>query len=135
MELHQINVITSKREEIIDISDQIQQILKKSSVIEGYCHIFIPHTTAGITINENADRNVKTDFLHILGKLIPRSDAYLHSEGNSDSHVKASLVGFSQTIIIHKGQMLLGTWQGLWFCEFDGPRTRKVIITLEGSTA
>jgi secondary thiamine-phosphate synthase enzyme len=135
MELHQINIKTSKREEIIDITDQIQQTIKDSSVQEGYCHIFIPHTTAGITINENADRNVKIDFLHILGRLIPRSGDYLHSEGNSDSHVKASLVGFSQNILIQGGQMLLGTWQGLWFCEFDGPRSRKVIITLEGIRA
>jgi len=134
MELHQINIKTSKREEIIDITDQIQQTIKDSSVQEGYCHIFIPHTTAGITINENADRNVKIDFLDILGRLIPRSDDYLHSEGNSDSHVKASLVGFSQNILIQGGQMLLGTWQGLWFCEFDGPRSRKIVIALDGTT-
>lgn len=135
MELHQISVNTSKREEIIDITDQIQQIIKNSSITEGYCRIFIPHTTAGITINENADRNVKIDFLQILSKLIPQSGSYHHSEGNSDSHVKASLVGFSQNIIIQRGQMLLGTWQGLWFCEFDGPRTRKVIIALEAGTS
>ena len=134
MELHQINIKTSKREEIIDITDQIQQTIKDSSVQEGYCHIFIPHTTAGITINENADRNVKIDFLDILGRLIPRSGDYLHSEGNSDSHVKASLVGFSQNILIQGGQMLLGTWQGLWFCEFDGPRSRKIVIALDGTT-
>ena len=134
MELHQINIKTSKREEIIDITDQIQQTIKDSSVQEGYCHIFILHTTAGITINENADRNVKIDFLDILGRLIPRSGDYLHSEGNSDSHVKASLVGFSQNILIQGGQMLLGTWQGLWFCEFDGPRSRKIVIALDGTT-
>jgi len=133
VELHQIHVKTSAREQIIDITDQIQQIITKSRVIEGYCQIFIPHTTAGITINENADGNVKIDFLHIFGKLIPQAGEYLHSEGNSDAHVKASLVGFSQNILIRKGELLLGTWQGLWFCEFDGPRTRKVFVRLEAA--
>ncbi|MDD1777150.1 MAG: secondary thiamine-phosphate synthase enzyme YjbQ [Candidatus Helarchaeota archaeon] len=133
MELHQINVKTSAREQIIDITGQIQQIVTKSRVTDGYCQIFIPHTTAGITINENADGNVKIDFLHILGKLIPQSADYLHSEGNSDAHVKASLVGFSQNIFISNSELLLGTWQGLWFCEFDGPRTRKVLIRLEAA--
>jgi secondary thiamine-phosphate synthase enzyme len=133
MELHQINVKTSAREQIIDITDQIRQIIMKSRLTDGFCQIFIPHTTAGITINENADSNVKIDFLHILGKLILQSGDYLHSEGNSDAHVKASLVGFSQNIFISKGELLLGTWQGLWFCEFDGPRTRKVLIRLEAA--
>lgn len=133
MEIHQINVKTSAREQIIDITDQIQQIVTKSHITDGYCQIFIPHTTAAITINENADGNVKIDFLHILGKLIPQLDEYLHSEGNSDAHVKASLVGFSQNVFISKGELLLGTWQGLWFCEFDGPRTRKVLIRLEAA--
>jgi secondary thiamine-phosphate synthase enzyme len=133
VEIHQINVKTSAREQIIDITDQIQQIVTKSHITDGYCQIFIPHTTAAITINENADGNVKIDFLHILGKLIPQLDEYLHSEGNSDAHVKASLVGFSQNVFISKGELLLGTWQGLWFCEFDGPRTRKVLIRLEAA--
>ena len=133
MEIHQINVKTSERAQIIDITAQIQQIVTNSRVTDGYCQIFIPHTTAGITINENADGNVKIDFLHILGKLIPQSSEYLHSEGNSDAHVKASLVGFSQTVFISKGELFLGIWQGLWFCEFDGPRTRKVLIRLEAA--
>ena len=133
MELHQINVKTSAREQIIDITAQVQEIVTKSRVTDCYCQIFIPHTTAGITINENADGNVKIDFLQILGKLIPQSGEYLHLEGNSDAHVKASLVGFSQNVFISKGELLLGTWQGLWFCEFDGPRTRKVLIRLEAA--
>lgn len=131
MEIHQFNVKTSAREQIIDITGDIQQIVKKSRVTDGYCQIFIPHTTAGITINENADSNVKIDFLHILKQLIPQTSEYLHSEGNSDAHVKASLVGFSQNILINNGELLLGTWQGLWFCEFDGPRIRKVLVRLE----
>lgn len=133
MEITQIKVKTSKREEIIDITDKIHQIIRGSKILNGICRVSIPHTTAGITINENADRNVKTDFLNILKKLIPQSREYLHMEGNSDSHVKASLTGFSQSIILQNGKMVLGTWQGLWFCEFDGPRTRKVIIALEGT--
>ncbi|NVM56018.1 MAG: YjbQ family protein [Candidatus Helarchaeota archaeon] len=132
MGISQIRVKTSKREEIIDITDKIYQIVKDSKVENGLCRVFVPHTTAGITINENADRNVKIDFINILKKLIPQSREYLHVEGNSDSHVKASLVGFSQTILIQNKKFLLGTWQGLMFCEFDGPRTRKVIISLEG---
>ncbi|MHA1277843.1 MAG: secondary thiamine-phosphate synthase enzyme YjbQ, partial [Candidatus Helarchaeota archaeon] len=126
MKITQIKVKTSKREEIIDITDKIEQLLRTSKIKRGICRIFVPHTTAGITINENADRNVKVDFLNILKRLIPRSKEYLHLEGNSDSHVKASLTGFSQNIIFQDGRLVLGTWQGIWFCEYDGPRTRNV---------
>ncbi len=132
LEISQINVKTTQREEIIDITHQVEQIIRNSEISNGICRIFVPHTTAGITINENADQNVKTDFLHILKKLIPQSREYKHTEGNSDSHVKASLTGFMQSTIIQNRRMLLGTWQGLWFCEYDGPRTRRVIIAIEG---
>ncbi|MHA1652003.1 MAG: secondary thiamine-phosphate synthase enzyme YjbQ [Candidatus Helarchaeota archaeon] len=115
----------------MDITDKIQDIINHSKFENGLCRIFVPHTTAGITINENADPNVKIDFLDILKKLIPQSSNYRHIEGNSDSHVKASLTGFSQTVIVQNGKMLLGTWQGLWFCEYDGPRSRTVLIALE----
>ena len=128
-----MKVQTSKREEIIEITDEIQRFVKDLKINNGVCRVFVPHTTAGITINENADPNVKRDFLHILKKIIPQSKEYLHSEGNSDSHVKASLVGFSQAILIENGRIVLGTWQGLWFCEFDGPRTRRVVIAVDGS--
>ncbi|MHA1356947.1 MAG: secondary thiamine-phosphate synthase enzyme YjbQ [Candidatus Helarchaeota archaeon] len=128
MKITQIKVKTSKREEIIDITDKIEQLLRTSKIKRGICRIFVPHTTAGITINENADRNVKVDFLNILKRLIPRSKEYLHLEGNSDSHVKASLTGFSQNIIFQDGRLVLGTWQGIWFCEYDGPRTRNVFM-------
>ncbi|MHA1131153.1 MAG: secondary thiamine-phosphate synthase enzyme YjbQ [Candidatus Helarchaeota archaeon] len=131
MKITQIKVKTSKREEIIDITDKIEQLLRTSKIKRGICRIFVPHTTAGITINENADRNVKVDFLNILKRLIPRSKEYLHLEGNSDSHVKASLTGFSQNIIFQDGRLVLGTWQGIWFCEYDGPRTRNVFIVLQ----
>ena len=133
MEVFQIKLKTTKREEIIDITPEIENLVKKSNFKDGICMVFVPHTTAAITINENADRNVKTDFLHILKNIIPQSKEYLHSEGNSDSHVKASLTGFSQNILIQNGRILLGTWQGLWFCEYDGPRPRNVIIALEGA--
>lgn len=133
MEITQIKVKTSKREEIIDITEKVQHIIRKSKFSEGIVRVFVPHTTAGITINENADPAVKVDFLHILKKLIPQSREYKHLEGNSDSHVKASLTGFSQAIIVQEGNMILGTWQGLMFCEYDGPRTRKVIIALESA--
>ncbi|MHA1424667.1 MAG: secondary thiamine-phosphate synthase enzyme YjbQ [Candidatus Helarchaeota archaeon] len=133
MKITQIKVKTSKREEIIDITDKIEQLLRTSKIKRGICRIFVPHTTAGITINENADRNVKVDFLNILKRLIPRSKEYLHLEGNSDSHVKASLTGFSQNIIFQDGRLVLGTWQGIWFCEYDGPRTRNVFIVLQSA--
>lgn len=131
MDVVQIRVKTSKREEIIDISEEIEKIIRDSNIKNGICRVFVPHTTAGITINENADENVKKDFLSILKKLIPQKPEYRHAEGNSDSHLKASLVGFSQTMILQDKKLLLGTWQSPWFCEFDGPRTRKVIISLE----
>ncbi len=135
MEISEIRVKTSKREELIDITDRITQILEKSDVQNGVCRVFVPHTTAGITINENADRNVKIDFINILKKIFPQSREYLHAEGNSDAHVKASLVGFSQIILIQNKKFILGTWQGLMFCEFDGPRTRKVIVALESASS
>jgi secondary thiamine-phosphate synthase enzyme len=131
MELSQIKVKTSKREEIIDLSDQIEQLVRNSKIKTGICRVFVPHTTAGITINENADRNVKIDFLNIIKKIIPQSREYLHMEGNSDSHVKASLTGFSQSIFIQDGRLVLGTWQGIWFCEYDGPRTRKLFVAIQ----
>jgi secondary thiamine-phosphate synthase enzyme len=133
MDIFQISVNTSKREEILRITENVTKIVSAANIQNGICHIFVPHTTAGITINENADVNVKKDFLFILKKIIPQMKEYLHSEGNSDSHVKAILTGFSQDVLIQNGRLLLGTWQELWFCEYDGPRTRQVVIALEGS--
>ncbi|TFG05556.1 MAG: YjbQ family protein [Promethearchaeota archaeon] len=131
MKITQFMLKTNKREEIIDISDEIMRIIRDSGIEDGLCRIFVPHTTAGLTLNENADNSVKTDFLNILQRIIPQSREYKHMEGNSDSHVKASLVGFSQVILIQNRKCLLGTWQGIWFCEFDGPRTRNLIISIE----
>lgn len=135
MEISEMRVKTTKREELIDITSEISEIVKESNMRDGICRVFVPHTTAGITINENADRNVKIDFISILKKLIPQSREYLHVEGNSDAHVKASLVGFSQMLLVKNKKFILGTWQGLMFCEFDGPRTRKIIVSLENRSS
>jgi secondary thiamine-phosphate synthase enzyme len=123
-------VKTSKREEIIDVTELIKKHIKLSNVKDGICVLFVPHTTCGITINENADPSVKSDFLNHMKKLIPQQGNYLHSEGNSDAHIKSILVGPSLTLLIWDSQLVLGTWQGIYFCEFDGPRTRKLLISI-----
>jgi len=121
---------TSKREEIIDITGLIKKHIKLSNIKDGICVLFVPHTTCGITINENADPSVKSDFLNQMKKLIPQQGDYLHSEGNSDAHIKSILVGPSLTLLIWDNQLVLGTWQGVYFCEFDGPRNRKLLISI-----
>ncbi len=114
--------------EMIDVTRSVQESVKRTGVSEGVCIIFVPHTTAAITINENADPAVPQDIVMTLNKIVPSEGRYLHAEGNSPAHVKASLVGFSQTVLVESGKLVLGTWQGIFFCEFDGPRTRKVHI-------
>jgi secondary thiamine-phosphate synthase enzyme len=121
-------VRTSKHTEFIDITRFIQEAVQKTGVRDGVCMIFVPHTTAGITINENADPSVSQDILMELNKIVPFEDRYQHSEGNSPAHIKASLIGFSQTVFVESGKLVLGTWQGIFFCEFDGPRNRKVHV-------
>jgi len=121
-------VRTSKQTEFIDITQSIQEAVKKTGVEDGICIIFIPHTTAAVTINENADPSVVQDILMELNKMVPFKDQYHHMEGNSPAHIKASLVGCSQFILIESGKLVLGTWQGIFFCEFDGPRDRKVFV-------
>jgi secondary thiamine-phosphate synthase enzyme len=121
-------VRTTQHTELIDITHNIQEVIKETGVGEGICLIFIPHTTGGITINENADPSVSKDIVMELNKLVPFQDRYLHLEGNSPAHIKASLVGFSQIIFIESGKLALGTWQGIFFCEFDGPRDRSVYV-------
>ena len=121
-------VRTSKQTEFIDITRSVQEAVKKIGVGEGICFIFVPHTTAGVTINENADLSVCQDILMELNKVIPSQDRYQHLEGNSPAHIKASLVGSSQTVFIESGKLALGTWQGIFFCEFDGPRNRNVYV-------
>lgn len=129
-----LNVTSKSRDEFIDITDKIQQVVSSAEPIEnGYCMLFVPHTTAGITINESADPSVRFDILTILNRLIPWEAGYRHMEGNSAAHVKSSLVGVSQQVAVAHNRLVLGTWQGLFFCEFDGPRNRQVHIHLYGS--
>ncbi|MEJ2049258.1 MAG: secondary thiamine-phosphate synthase enzyme YjbQ [Calditrichota bacterium] len=123
-----LDVKTNSQTQFIDITQEIQQAVGKSGIKSGTCHIFIPHTTAGVTINENADPSVTRDILMELNKVIPFDDSYHHMEGNSAAHIKSSLVGCSIYVIIDSGQIQLGTWQGIYFCEFDGPRSRRVWV-------
>ena len=124
--------LNTPAEGFIDITGQVRKIVASGNVQNGLCQIFVPHTTAGVTINENADPDVVTDMLAALGKMVPDLH-YRHSEGNSPAHVKSSLVGCSITVPISEGRLCLGTWQGIYFCEFDGPRTRKVWVQWVGS--
>jgi secondary thiamine-phosphate synthase enzyme len=129
-------VKTSEREILIDITNEITKIVRSSEINEGICCIFIPHTTAGITINENADPSVSKDIISYLNKLIPEGGSlgyrFRHGEGNSDAHIKSSLIGTSINIFIHDKRLILGTWQGIYFAEFDGPRRRKVYVQIQG---
>ena len=122
---------TRARSEMVEITDRVQRHVTTERVQNGMAIVYVPHTTAAVTINENADPDVKHDMLRKLETLIPkREDYYQHGEGNSDSHVKTSLVGNSVTVLIERGKLILGTWQGIQFCEFDGPRTRSVHVKL-----
>ncbi|OGP79564.1 MAG: hypothetical protein A2V86_02820 [Deltaproteobacteria bacterium RBG_16_49_23] len=122
------SVRSSKQTEFIDITRPVQEVVQKAGVKEGLCVIFTPHTTAAVTINENADPSVPRDILMEINKIVSFEDRYQHTEGNSPAHIKSSLVGCSQTLIIESGKLLLGTWQGIFFCEFDGPRNRQVQV-------
>jgi secondary thiamine-phosphate synthase enzyme len=128
--IHTISIPTSRRTEMVDITGRVQDVVRQSGVEEGVCHIFEAHTTAGLTINENADPSVQADMLMVLNKIISEKEAYRHLEGNSPAHVKASLMGAHLTVLVTNGRLLLGTWQGIYLCEFDGPRTRKVHIKI-----
>lgn len=123
-----IEVKTKAREELVDITARVREELVSSGVKDGTCYVYVPHTTAAVTINENADPSVKEDILMALRKIVPDSLPYRHSEGNSPAHVKACLIGSSIKFIIDEGHLALGTWQGIFFCEFDGPRSRSVFI-------
>ncbi len=126
--LKEIKVSSRSRSQMVDITRNVQEIVTESEVKNGVCYIFVPHTTAGITINENADPSVVADILHETDKIVPWEDGYKHIEGNSAAHIKASMMGFSQTVFVENGRLVLGTWQGIYLCEFDGPRTRKVLV-------
>ncbi len=129
-EVYTFGVKTGQHCAMIDITREIRMLVNDSGVKNGICIIFVPHTTAGITINENADPDVVRDFMMEMSKVVPLADGYHHSEGNSAAHIKASMMGFSQTLIIEDGRLLLGTWQGIYFMEFDGPRIRKLHVKI-----
>ncbi len=128
--MYTINIKTTQRNQFIDISVEIAKAIKAKGMQNGTCHIYVPHTTAAITINENADRSVVLDILEGLSRIVPQKAQYHHAEGNSDAHIKASLLGSSVTVFIEDGALILGTWQGIFFCEFDGPRQRRVYYKL-----
>lgn len=130
--MESFTVETRQRTDFIRIDREVQRLLVNSGIQEGVCQIFIPHTTAGVTINENADPDVVRDMALILERMVPWHGGYAHEEGNSAAHVKSSLMGCCQTVLISKGRLVLGTWQSIYFCEFDGPRTRTVHVTFQG---
>jgi secondary thiamine-phosphate synthase enzyme len=132
MSFKEVHLQTTKRSEMVDISFEVESFVS-GNIQEGLVIIYSPHTTAGITINENADPSVKNDMIKSLDKLIPYRDSYTHMEGNSDAHIKTTLTGLSVSIPVVNGRMTLGTWQGIYFCEYDGPRNRKYYIkTING---
>jgi len=130
--MESIQVKTTKQCELLDITSQVEFVVRKNEVKSGICYVFVPHTTAGITINENADPDVVKDIIMEFDKIVPLEDNYLHMEGNSAAHIKSSIVGCSQEVLIEGGSLRLGTWQSLFFCEFDGPRSRKVWVKVMG---
>ena len=128
--LYEIPVKTRRRNELIDITGSVRSIINQSGIKEGICHIFVPHTTAAVTINEKADPDVARDIEETLSRLLPEGANYRHTEGNSDAHGKSSLVGISAFVPISNGGIILGTWQAVFFCEFDGPRTRRCLVQI-----
>ena len=125
-----LTVRTNGRTEFLDLTRRIQAAVQESGVREGFCHLFVPHTTAAVTINENADPSVMADILMVLNQVIGDHEPYRHLEGNSPAHIKSSLFGPQLTLIINDGRLVLGTWQGIYFCEFDGPRTRRLHLKI-----
>lgn len=125
-----LDITTRKREDMIDITTLVRQAIRNAGIDRGMAYMHVPHTTSAITINENADPDVIHDLLLGLQRLAPRDAGYRHAEGNSDAHIKSSLLGVDQTLLIEEGKPVLGTWQGIYFCEFDGPRRRKLHIRI-----
>ena len=128
--MKQLPIKTNAQTEMIDVTALVQKQVTESGISDGLCVVFVPHTTAAVTINESADPAVKQDILMVLNKVIPWREAYRHMEGNSPAHLKTSIIGSSETIMVENGRLILGTWQGIFFCEFDGPRTRKLDLRL-----
>lgn len=128
-----LSIKSRRREELIDVTSELSDLVAKSGTAEGFVHLWVPHTTAAVTINENADPDVPHDLISKLQRLIPQSDGYRHAEGNSDAHLKSSLLGCSLSVPIEAGRLVLGTWQGIFFCEFDGPRSRHLLVRVSPS--
>ncbi len=131
--LKELEVVSEKRVQFVDITSRIREQVAGSGVGEGVAYIFVPHTTAAVTVNEGADPTVARDIMAALERLVPRDGDYRHGEGNSDAHIKASLMGSSLAVPVSGGNLVLGTWQGIFFCEFDGPRRRKVWVSIQAS--
>ena len=131
--MREIKVVTRKRNEMVDITRDVQDVVEQENIDEGVAIVYVPHTTAGITINEGADPSVQRDIVETLKKLVPETGNYNHMEGNSDAHIKSSILGSSVTVFIKNERLVLGTWQHIFFYEGDGPRTRKVIIKIFSS--
>lgn len=128
--IKQLGVKTSSRVDLVDITHLVQKVVSEAKIKSGLCTVYVPHTTAGVTINENADPSVRSDIIKELNKIIPFDDNYSHLEGNAAAHIKSTLTGCSETLLVDGGRLLLGTWQGIYFCEFDGPRNRTVMVKL-----
>jgi secondary thiamine-phosphate synthase enzyme len=127
-----LRVKTSRRTQLLDVTEAVERVVGASGVVSGVCHVFVPHTTAAVTINEHADPDVATDLEGVFDRLVPHKGPYRHAEGNTDSHAKAVMVGSSQVVLVEKGRLALGTWQGIFLCEFDGPRERKIWVKVTG---
>ncbi len=123
-----LRVRTERRTQLVDVTQDVQRAVGRSGVMEGVCYVYVPHTTAAVMINEHADPDVAKDVEGVFDRLVPRSGPYRHSEGNTDSHAKAILVGASQVVFVEGGKLALGRWQGVFFCEFDGPRERRMVV-------
>jgi secondary thiamine-phosphate synthase enzyme len=128
-----LRVKTGRRTQLVDVTAAVERVVKEAGVLSGVCYVCVPHTTAGVAINEHADPDVARDLEGVFDRLVPDLGPYRHGEGNSDSHAKAVMVGASQVIFVEEGKLVLGTWQGIFFCEFDGPRERKIFVRVEES--
>jgi secondary thiamine-phosphate synthase enzyme len=128
-----LRVKTKRRTQLVDVTTAIERVVTESGVTNGVCYVYVPHTTAGVAINEHADPDVASDLEGVFDRLVPHGGPYRHAEGNTDSHAKAVMVGASQVILVEEGKLVLGRWQGIFFCEFDGPRERKLVVRVEKS--
>ncbi|MEK7850589.1 MAG: secondary thiamine-phosphate synthase enzyme YjbQ [Deltaproteobacteria bacterium] len=128
--MKQLNIKTSQQVEMVDITGDVRKVVRDSGAARGVCYVYVPHTSAGVTINENTDPHVKEDILNQLSKLAPQKGEYKHGEGNSAAHIKASIVGPSEVVFVESGKLVLGAWQSIFLCEFDGPRSRNVLVKI-----